>query len=107
MGGMTIYSSNVSEGAGAPQAAAYSGYGLLRIYVVLDHPGAGLSSAQREGLQNTLDAIQATGVLQAFLRFYYEDTVTSKSDAGSTVAAIASDIDDAKDVVDAHLGIIP
>ena len=107
MGGMTITSSGVSDGAGAPEAAADGGYGLLRIYVVLDYPGSGLSSAQREGLQNTLDAIEGTGVLQAFIRFYYADAVTSKSGASGTVAAIASDIDDAEDIIEAHLGIIP
>ncbi len=107
MGGMTITSSGVSGGAGAPQAAADGGFGLLRLYVILDYPGSGLSSAQREALDSTLDAIASTGVLQAFLRFYYEDPITSKSDAGATVAAIASDIDDAADIISAHLDIIP
>jgi hypothetical protein len=107
MGGMTITSSGVSEGSGAPQAAADGGYGLLRIYVVLDYPGSGLPAAQREGLSATLGAIEGTGVLQAFIRFYYAEPVTSKSGAGATVAAIASDIADAEDIVKAHLGIIP
>jgi hypothetical protein len=107
MGGMTITSSGVTGGAGAPQAAADGGYGLLRLYVILDHPGSGLSSAQREGLDSTLDAITATGVLQAFLRFYYATPITSKSDASATVAAIASDIDDAADVVNDHIAHIP
>ncbi len=107
MGGMLLDANGVSEGAGAPGAAADGGYGLIRIYVVLDYPGAGLSGSLSSALSSTLAEVQSTGVLQAFLRFYYADGVTSKSNAASTVSAIASDIAQAKGVVSGYVGVIP
>jgi Domain of unknown function (DUF4874) len=104
---MTIDSGGVSEGGGAPASAAKAGYGLLRIYVLLSAPGAGLSDAQKASLGSTLDDIKGGGVLQAFVRFYYETPVTSKANASQTVAKIASDIASAKPIVTPRLDVIP
>lgn len=106
-GGMAIDAGGVSEGAGAPKSAASSGYGLIRIYVVLASPGAGLTEAQRSALTGTLNEIKGTGVLQAFLRFYYQDALTSKSNASETASKIRADIDSAKGSVQPFIDIIP
>ena len=49
------------------------GYGLLRIYLILSAPGAGLSGAQSAALTAALDDARARGV-QAFVRHMTFDT---------------------------------
>jgi hypothetical protein len=106
-GGTTVDASGVSEGQGAPGAAADQGYGLLRIYVLLQAPGAGLTEAQKSGLADVLDDVRDTGALQAFVRAYYESPVTSKADAAGTKAKIASDIAALEPILSSRLDIIP
>lgn len=106
-GGMTIDSGGVSEGAGAPKAAADSGHGVIRIYVILSAPGAGLSVTQRSALAGTLGEIRSTGVLQALLRFYYQSPLTSKANAADSVNKIKADIASAKPTVAEYVDVIP
>lgn len=106
-GGMTIDPGGVSEGAGAPKAAADSGHGVIRIYVILSAPGAGLSVTQRSALAGTLGEIRSTGVLQALLRFYYQSPLTSKANAADSVNKIKADIASAKPTVAEYVDVIP
>ena len=106
-GGMAIDAGGISDGSGAPKAAADSGYGLLRIYVVLSAPGAGMTDAQRSALTSTLSEIKNTGVLQAFVRFYYQDALTSKANAADTAGKIRSDIESAKATLLPFVDIMP
>jgi hypothetical protein len=107
LGGMTIDAGGVSEGGGAPAAAAGSGYGVLRIYVLLSTPGAGLTDAQKSALSATLGEVKSSGTLQAFLRFYYAKPLTAKANAADTVSKISADIAAAKPIVSQYLDIIP
>ncbi|HVY26427.1 MAG TPA: DUF4874 domain-containing protein [Polyangiaceae bacterium] len=106
LGGMTIDSGGIAEGGGAPAAAADAGQGLIRIYVLLSAPGAGLSGAQKSALSGVLSDLQSKGV-QAFLRFYYENALTSKANAADSVSKITADIASAKPIVSQYLAIIP
>lgn len=106
LGGMTIDSGGIAEGSGAAAAAADAGQGLIRIYVLLSAPGAGLSGAQKSALSGVLGDLQSKGV-QAFLRFYYENALTSKANAADTVSKINTDIASAKPIVTQYLDIIP
>lgn len=106
LGGMTIDAGGIAEGGGAPAAAADAGQGLIRIYVLLSAPGAGLSGAQKSALSGVLGDLQSKGV-QAFLRFYYENALTSKANAADTVSKINADIASAKPIVSQYLDIIP
>jgi hypothetical protein len=106
LGGMTIDAGGIAEGSGAPSAAADAGQGLIRIYVLLSAPGAGLSGAQKSALSGVLGDLRGKGV-QAFLRFYYENALTSKANAADTVSQINADIASAKPIVTPYLDIIP
>jgi hypothetical protein len=106
LGGMTIDAGGVSQGSGAPAAAGDAGYGLLRIYVILSAPGAGLSGEQSSALAGALDDARGRGV-QAFVRAYYQTPLASKANAAQTVASIHTDIAALKSVLTPRLDAIP
>lgn len=106
-GGMKINASgNVVEGAGKIEAAAKNGHGIVRVYVVLDHPGQGVSPGLSAALEGILRSARGVGV-RVFPRFYYESPVTSKQDAAATAQKIASDIKAAAPIVNRFTDVIP